>query len=186
MSTMISRENFKRAVSFCREYDPFTQYIESYQQMENAREYNRALDKAFMELMLEIGIECNGIPWECENAGKETENKLAKWLAERNVEIEAEKKRVWSEDEIKNLIQTNDEVLYRALKKLYECQTTDEKRSGCTKEYNGKGFNSVDAKFMTSVSEFLIKVGYLTEKQKVATRKVIIKYTKQLTRIANN
>lgn len=96
------------------------------------------------------------------------------------------KKRLWTEEEIKILVQTNDEVLYRALKKLYECQTADEKRSGCTKEYNGKGFNSVDAKFMTSVSEFLIKVGYLTEKQKVATRKVIIKYTKQLTRIANN
>lgn len=107
-------------------------------------------------------------------------------LEDDDVPAEKENKRVWTEEEIKVLVQTNDEVLYRALKKLYDCQTADEKRSGHTKEYNGKGFNSVDAKFMTSVSEFLIKVGYLTEKQKVATRKVIIKYTKQLTRIANN
>ena len=31
--------------------------------------------------------------------------------------------RIWTEDEIRELVQTNDVVLYRALRKLYECQT---------------------------------------------------------------
>ena len=95
------------------------------------------------------------------------------------------KKRVWTEDEIRHLIQTNDEVLYNGLKKLYACQTADEQEAGTTKVHNGKGFNSVDAKFLTSVSQFLIRTGFLTAKQKAAVRKKLVKYNKQLTAIAN-
>ena len=95
------------------------------------------------------------------------------------------KKRIWTDEEIKNLVQTNDKVLYRALKRLYECQTEDEKAEKQTTSKNGVGFNSVDSAFMTSVSEFLLRRGYLTDKQKAAVRRKIIKYTKQLTRIAN-
>lgn len=95
------------------------------------------------------------------------------------------KKRVWTEDEIRTLIQTNDEVLYNGLKKLYACQTADEQEAGATKIHNGKGFNSVDAKFLTSVSQFLIRTGFLTSKQKAAVRKKLVKYNKQLTAIAN-
>lgn len=94
-------------------------------------------------------------------------------------------KKVWTEEEIKNLVQTNDKVLYGALKKLYAQQTADEKYIGGTKEKNGRGFNSLDAKFLTSVSEFLIKNGFLTYKQKLAVRKKLVKYNKQLTRLAN-
>lgn len=94
-------------------------------------------------------------------------------------------KRIWTEEEIKSLVQTNDEVLYRALKELYACQTADEQASGETREHNGKGFNGVDAEFLSSVSRFLIKNGFLTEKQKMYTRKKLVKYNKQLTRLAN-
>lgn len=97
---------------------------------------------------------------------------------------QAEKK-VWTEEEIKSLVQTNDKVLYGALKKLYAEQTADEKHSAQTTHKNGAGFNSVDAKFLTSVAEFLLKTGFLTDKQKVATRKKLVKYNKQLTRLAN-
>ena len=93
--------------------------------------------------------------------------------------------KTWTSEEIKNLVQTNDKVLYGALKKLYACQTADEQASGETHEHNGKGFNGVDASFLSSVSEFLIKRGYLTDKQKVITRKKLIKYTNQLTMLAN-
>ena len=34
--------------------------------------------------------------------------------------------RTWTESEIKELVQTNDKVLYGALKQLYACQTADE------------------------------------------------------------
>ena len=94
-------------------------------------------------------------------------------------------KRVWTEDEIKNLVQTHDKVLYGALKKLYEKQTEDEKRDKETKENNGVGFNGPDSRFLSSVCEFLIGTGFLTDKQKVIARKKLVKYTRQLTRLAN-
>lgn len=93
--------------------------------------------------------------------------------------------KVWTEAEIKSLIQTNDEVLYRALRKLYTEQTADEQYSGETRERNGRGFNGVDSRFLSSVSEFLLKRGFLTTKQKTATRRMLVKYNKQLTRLAN-
>lgn len=94
-------------------------------------------------------------------------------------------KRVWSEEEIKTLVQTNDKVLYGALKKLYAEQTADEQRSGETREHNGVGFNGVDGQFLSSVAEFLKDRGYLTDKQKACVRKKLVKYNKQLTRLAN-
>ena len=45
-------------------------------------------------------------------------------------------KRIWTEEEIKVLIQENDKVLYGALKKLNGEQTKDEQQSGQTKHYN--------------------------------------------------
>lgn len=94
-------------------------------------------------------------------------------------------KRVWTEDEIKNLVQTNDKVLYGALKKLYACQTADEQSIGETTEHNGVGFNGIDGTFLSSCAEFLIRKDFLTDKQKVAVRKKMVKYTKQLTKLAN-
>lgn len=93
--------------------------------------------------------------------------------------------RIWTEEEIKSLIQTNDTVLYRALKRLYAEQTADEQATGETREHNGRGFNGIDAKFLSSVSEFLIARGFLTAKQKATTRRMLKKYTKQLTKLAN-
>lgn len=184
----LSQEKFNHAVNACRNYDPFTQYIDSYRQQEQAEESNRCYDKWFIEIMLSAGVECYGVPFECQNAGEQTESKLIKWLAENGVEVEQSQpkpKRVWTEEQIKHLIQTNDEVLYDALKKLYECQTADEKTAGHTKVYNGKGFNGVDSVFLSSVSEFLLKRGFLTDKQKYIVRKKLVKYNKQLTKIAN-
>ena len=94
-------------------------------------------------------------------------------------------KKVWTEAQIAELIQTNDTVLYRALKKLYSEQTADEQDMGETKERNGRGFNGADSRFLSSVSEFLNRNGFLTTKQKSATRRMLVKYTKQLTRLAN-
>lgn len=94
-------------------------------------------------------------------------------------------KKTWTEDEIKNLVQTNDTMLYHSLLKLYDCQTADEKASGETHVINGKGFNGVDAPILSSFCEFLNKTGFLTAKQKILARKKLVKYTKQLTVIAN-
>ena len=93
--------------------------------------------------------------------------------------------RTWTSEEIKNLVQTNDKVLYGALRKLYECQTDDEKAEGSANHNNGAGFNGVDAPILTSFAEFLNRTGFLTPKQKVIARKKLGKYTRQLTMLAN-
>ena len=93
--------------------------------------------------------------------------------------------RTWSEEEIKNLVQVNDKVLYGAIKRLYDEQTADEKVAGETKHHNGVGFNGADSKIMSSFAEFLNRTGFLTTKQKAVARKKMVKYTKQLTKLAN-
>lgn len=93
--------------------------------------------------------------------------------------------RIWTEEEIKRLIQENDKVLYGALLKLYGEQTADEQTAGETKHYNGRGFNGADSRFLSSVAEFLKKRGFLTPKQKAAVRRRLVKYNKQLTALAN-
>lgn len=94
-------------------------------------------------------------------------------------------RRVWTEEEIKNLIQINDKVLYGALRKLYAEQTADEQRDGETKYNNGVGFNGADSKIMSSFAEFLNRTGFLTPKQKAVARRKLVKYNKQLTKLAN-
>lgn len=94
-------------------------------------------------------------------------------------------KRTWTEEEIRILIQTNDKVLYGALKRLYAEQTADEQVAGETKHHNGVGFNGCDSKIMSSFAEFLNRTGFLTTKQKALARKKLVKYNKQLTRLAN-
>ena len=181
---VISRKEFSQLVGLCRSYDPFTQYIDSYKQEMEAVRCNEAIVKAFNEIVNKFGIECHySIPWTCENKGGETATALEKYLADKGVEVEA--KKVWTDDEIKNLIQTNDKVLYGALKKLYDCQTADEKSVGDTVENNGVGFNGVDAPILTSIAQFLNKKGYLSDKQKALVRKKLVKYNKQLTKLAN-
>ncbi len=94
-------------------------------------------------------------------------------------------RRVWTEEEIKILVQTNDKVLYGALRKLYECQTADEKADRTANHRNGAGFNGIDAGIMTSFCEFLNRTGFLTVKQKEIARRKMVKYTRQLTMLAN-
>ena len=52
--------------------------------------------------------------------------------------------RVWKEEEIRILVQTNDKVLYGALRKLYDCQTDDEIAQGSANHKNGYGFNGFE------------------------------------------
>ena len=93
--------------------------------------------------------------------------------------------KVWTEEEIKVLIQSNDRVLYGALKKLYACQTEDEQETRSTGHSNGTGFNAVDAEILSSFAEFLNRAGFLTKRQKEICRKKMTKYTRQLVRLAN-
>lgn len=94
--------------------------------------------------------------------------------------------RVWSKEEIKNLILTNDKMVALSLKKLYAYQTESERNCGETTESNGVGFNGVDAPILTSFAMFYMERGFLSPKQVAIARKKLVKYSGQLTTIANN
>lgn len=93
--------------------------------------------------------------------------------------------KIWTEEEIRAKIQESDTMVCRSLLKLYSYQTYEEKEYGAATDRNGMGFNGIDAPILTSFSEFLNKTGFLTEKQIVICRKKLMKYAKQLTKIAN-
>ena len=181
---MMKRTTVKRLVNICVAYDSFTQYIEDGRQQTTAERRNDELTKEFVRIMAEEGISVKYIPSDFENVyGDKLITKIEKWLAENGVEVEP--KRVWTEEEIRNLVQTNDKVLYGALRKLYAQQTADEQADGDTIHHNGVGFNGADAKIMSSFAQFLAKTGFLTTKQKAVARRKLVKYNRQLTRLAN-
>lgn len=93
---------------------------------------------------------------------------------------------LWTSDEVMSLLDSNDKVLYGALKHLYACQTDQEKTSASTREHNGKGFNAFDAEFLTSICKQLLQRGSLSQKQKEVARKKLKKYKTQLTALANS
>lgn len=91
----------------------------------------------------------------------------------------------WTVEEIKNLLKTDDLFVIRSLLKLYSYQTHEEKQSGETKMDNGVGFNGADANRLSTISRntlrtYIIGVGMVN-----FVRSKIMKYAKQLTRIAN-
>jgi hypothetical protein len=93
--------------------------------------------------------------------------------------------KMWDKEEIKDLILKSNKMVQRSLVKLFEKQTEDEKMSEETKEHNGVGFNGVDSKFLTSLAKQVQQGRTLSEKQMTHARKKLVKYSGQLTKIAN-
>jgi SWI/SNF-related matrix-associated actin-dependent regulator 1 of chromatin subfamily A len=73
----------------------------------------------------------------------------------------------------------DDEKVVGALMHLYDSQTQEEQTVGYTGHNNGVGFNMMDAPFMTSIAKFYMNNGFITEKQVLAARKVVKKYSRQ-------
>lgn len=190
MKNTIKRETFELIFRKCRDFDPFTHMIDSYRQEKSAEETNEKILNNINVILAEFDLTMNYIPFGVDrvNPEKKARIHLIEWFNSNGIHLEPKKeeaKRVWTEDKVKELIQTNDKVLYGALKKLYAEQTADEQSDGQTSHANGAGFNGVDSPFLSSCSEFLLKKGYLTGKQKASVRKLLVKYNKQLTRLAN-
>jgi RNA-binding protein YhbY len=89
-------------------------------------------------------------------------------------------------EQIKDIINKNDDQLSKALLKLYEYQTADEQKSEYTFEVNNVGFNSVDSNILTSFAKQLERKKLLSTKQLTVARKKLNKYCFQLAKIANN
>ena len=73
----------------------------------------------------------------------------------------------------------------RAILKLHQYQTQDEQETRTTVERNGCGFSSVDADFGSKLARWLLDGHKFTPRQLAVARKIALKYTKQLTAIAN-
>jgi hypothetical protein len=93
------------------------------------------------------------------------------------------KGRRWTEEDIRVLLETNDTALLRALVKVYEFQTKDEKRREDTIYNNGVGFNGADGKILTSIAGVYRNGWVVSPKQIHAVRRRMRKYVPQLMRI---
>lgn len=92
----------------------------------------------------------------------------------------------WSQAEIRLMLENKDHWVERAIKAIHKYQTSQEKQSFETTELNGVGFNGFDAPLLSSFAEWLNKGRHLSPKQLGIARKRILKYSGQLTKIANN
>lgn len=71
----------------------------------------------------------------------------------------------WNKEKIVSLLERNDVAIGRALLKLTENQTEDEKSGKYVKYRNNKGFRPCHARMGTSMAEYFSKYGRLTPKQ---------------------
>ncbi len=94
--------------------------------------------------------------------------------------------KVWTPEEIKAVLEKNNDQVGKALVQLYDKQTEDEKLEQSTKHSNGVGFAGPDAEILSKFAQAYKKYGKLSEKQLALARKRIMKYAKQLAKIANN
>jgi hypothetical protein len=83
-------------------------------------------------------------------------------------------------DSIKLLLSTNDEAVKRAIAAITARQTSQEVRAQATIDRNGRGWNGLDAKFMTSLAAQLLVNNWLSPRQLVVARRKLMKYAGQL------
>lgn len=86
----------------------------------------------------------------------------------------------WTKEKVKQHILTSETAFYKALIRIYNNQTQDEKSVQETKHYNDMGFNGVDAKFLSSIASQYLKNGKLSPKQIAFGRKKLVKYAGQI------
>ena len=100
--------------------------------------------------------------------------------------METTSAKIWTCEEIKEHLLSNDQWVARAILALYDRQTADEKVTKSTKVTNGKGFTSYDAPFGCYCGTWIKAGKPLTGKFLEKCRKMTSgRYLKQITDIAN-
>jgi len=92
---------------------------------------------------------------------------------------------MWTKDQIKEKILSDNRWLCRGILAIYTFQTEHERCSGATLEDNGMGFNGLDANILSSFAKQLQAGRSLTATQLNIARKRMAKYSGQLAKIAN-
>ena len=91
----------------------------------------------------------------------------------------------WTAEEIAHNIERKDNWLYHGLMAIYNKQTEDEKAHDLTHHENNVGFNGPDSNIMSRFAKAYQKYGVLYAQDKAECRKRLLKYCKQLAKIAN-
>jgi hypothetical protein len=97
----------------------------------------------------------------------------------------AAEKKIWTAEEIKAKLQSDDYWLERAVLAIYDKQTSNEKTSEQTIEDNGVGFNGPDSRYLSYVARWIKSGKQLDGHHLLKVRSRMSKYSKQLARIAN-
>ena len=95
------------------------------------------------------------------------------------------KNKVWTEIEIKSKIASNNAWLERAILALFLKQTEDERSKDESRHENSVGFNKPDAPRMSYYARWIKSGKHLNGWHLEKARLVMLKYSKQLTKIAN-
>ena len=98
---------------------------------------------------------------------------------------------VWTKESVREKLEMSDYAVCQALVVLYRKQTASEQRHKEASQRNGVGFNKRDARFGTSLAEQIIRNNaegrrYLLSYSQIQwARKIVLKYSGQLAKIAN-
>lgn len=91
---------------------------------------------------------------------------------------------MWTEAKIKDLLETNDKAVMRALVAIYRRQTDEERQTGETRASNGVGFSAFDGKFCSELALQVINGRGLSRGQLAAARRIMKRYHRQLIEVA--
>lgn len=87
---------------------------------------------------------------------------------------------------VRDKLATDPAWLVRGLVCLYNRQTADEQRADDTKHRNTVGFNSADARVLTSLAKTWLRDNWLSDNQMGLARRLMAKYAGQLARVARS
>jgi hypothetical protein len=96
-----------------------------------------------------------------------------------------EKTMTWTRTQINNLLSTNPVAVERAMVRLYNLQTQDEKASSNTRWHNGRGFAAYAGRRGTYYARWVLGGRHLSGIHLERARAIALRHSGQLVSIAN-
>jgi len=88
--------------------------------------------------------------------------------------------------EVLELLLNSNKAVESAIVALYNKQTLDEKHSEETRHSNGIGFSGAHARLGSYYARWILAGNHLNSKHMEKARNIVLKYSKQLAKIAND